>query len=144
MISGEITEYVGVDRIVAKRLRVPLQTDPAEPTVDVQVQSFRPCQWQFRPRSPLSAPQRQTSLVATRLKRIGRCAGRASYLCVHYVDYLTRELRYIANMTADALKYSKAKKARRLRAMMKEFKAYIDGSGTGQPGLLVLAGYDRI
>ena len=29
-------------------------------------------------------------------------------------------------------------------AMMKEFKAYIDGSGTGQPGLLVLAGYDRI
>jgi hypothetical protein len=39
VIIGEITKHVGIDRIVAKRLRVPLQTDPAEPTVDVQVQS---------------------------------------------------------------------------------------------------------
>jgi hypothetical protein len=42
VIIGEITKHVGIDRIVAKRLRVLLQTDPAEPTVDVQVQSFRP------------------------------------------------------------------------------------------------------
>jgi len=35
----EITKHVGIDRIIAKRLRVLLQTDPAEPTVDVQVQS---------------------------------------------------------------------------------------------------------
>ena len=41
MLIGEITKHVGIDRIVAKRLRVLLQTDPAEPTVDVQVQSPR-------------------------------------------------------------------------------------------------------
>ena len=35
----EITKHVGIDRIVAKRLRVLLETDPAKPTVDVQVQS---------------------------------------------------------------------------------------------------------
>jgi hypothetical protein len=39
VLIGEITKYVGIDRIVAKRLRVLLQTDTAEPTVDVQVQS---------------------------------------------------------------------------------------------------------
>ena len=39
MLIGEITKYVGIDRIVAKRLRVLLQTDPVEPAVDVQVQS---------------------------------------------------------------------------------------------------------
>ena len=41
-IIGEIRKHVGIDRIVAKRLSKLLQTDPAEPTVDVQVQSFRP------------------------------------------------------------------------------------------------------
>ena len=40
MIISEITKHVGIDRIVAKRLRVLLQTDPAKPTVDVQVQSL--------------------------------------------------------------------------------------------------------
>ena len=39
MLIGKITKHVGIDRIVAKRLRVLLQTDPTEPTVDVQVQS---------------------------------------------------------------------------------------------------------
>jgi hypothetical protein len=39
MIIGEITKHVAIDRIIAKPLRVLLQTDPAEPTVDVQVQS---------------------------------------------------------------------------------------------------------
>jgi len=39
VIIGEITKHVGIDRIVAKRLRVLLQTVPAKPTVDVQVQS---------------------------------------------------------------------------------------------------------
>jgi hypothetical protein len=39
VLIGEITKYVGIDRIVAKRLGVVLQTDTAEPTVDVQVQS---------------------------------------------------------------------------------------------------------
>jgi hypothetical protein len=39
VIIGEITKHVGIDRIVAKRLRVLLETDPAKPTVDVQVQS---------------------------------------------------------------------------------------------------------
>jgi hypothetical protein len=39
VLIGEITKHVGIDRIVAKRLRVLLQTNPAEPTVDVQVQS---------------------------------------------------------------------------------------------------------
>ena len=54
MISGEITEYVGVDRIVAKRLRVPLQTDPAEPTVDVQ--SFRPLSVAVSPAKSAKCP----------------------------------------------------------------------------------------
>ena len=39
VLIGEITKHVRIDRIVAKTLRVLLQTDPAEPTVDVQVQS---------------------------------------------------------------------------------------------------------
>jgi hypothetical protein len=39
VIIGEITKHDGIDRIVAKHLRVLLQTDPAEPTVNVQVQS---------------------------------------------------------------------------------------------------------
>jgi hypothetical protein len=47
VIIGEITKHVGIDRIVAKRLHVLLQTDPAEPTVDVQVQSPGSCQRQF-------------------------------------------------------------------------------------------------
>ena len=47
MLIGEVTEHIGIDRIVAKRLRVLLQTDPAEPTVDVQVQSPGSCQQQF-------------------------------------------------------------------------------------------------
>ena len=47
VLIGEITKHVGIDRIVAKRLRVLLQTDPAEPTVDVQVQSPGSCQRQF-------------------------------------------------------------------------------------------------
>jgi hypothetical protein len=38
VLIGEIAKHVGIDRIVAKRLRVLLETDPAEPTVDVQVQ----------------------------------------------------------------------------------------------------------
>ena len=47
VLVGQVTEGVGIDRIVAKRLRVLLQTDPAEPTVDVQVQSPGSCQRQF-------------------------------------------------------------------------------------------------
>ena len=47
MLIGEVTKHIGIDRIVAKRLRVLLQTDPAEPTVDVQVQSHGSCQRQF-------------------------------------------------------------------------------------------------
>ena len=39
MLIGEVTKHIDIDRIVAKRLRVLVQTDPAEPTVDVQVQS---------------------------------------------------------------------------------------------------------
>ena len=39
VLIGEVDRALGVDRIVAKHLRVLLQTDPAEPTVDVQVQS---------------------------------------------------------------------------------------------------------
>jgi hypothetical protein len=35
MLIGKITKHIGIDRIVAKR-RVLLQTDPSEPTVDVQ------------------------------------------------------------------------------------------------------------
>jgi hypothetical protein len=30
VLIGEVTEHVGIDRIVAKRLRVLLQTDPAD------------------------------------------------------------------------------------------------------------------
>jgi hypothetical protein len=41
---------------------------------------FGSCQWQFRPRSPLSAPQRQTSIVATRSNRIGRCWPRKLFV----------------------------------------------------------------
>jgi hypothetical protein len=47
VLIGEVTKYIGIDRIVAKRLRVLLQTDSAEPTVDVQVQSPGSCQRQF-------------------------------------------------------------------------------------------------
>ena len=36
MLIGEVTELIGIDRVVAKRLRVLLQTDPAEPPIDVQ------------------------------------------------------------------------------------------------------------
>jgi hypothetical protein len=39
VLIGKVREHIDIDRIVAKRLRVLLQTDPAEPTVDVQVQS---------------------------------------------------------------------------------------------------------
>jgi hypothetical protein len=39
VLIGEITKHVGIDRIIAKRLRVLFQTDSAEPAVDVQVQS---------------------------------------------------------------------------------------------------------
>jgi hypothetical protein len=39
VLIGKISKHVGIDRMVAQRLRVLLQTDPAEPTVDVQVQS---------------------------------------------------------------------------------------------------------
>jgi hypothetical protein len=42
VIFSEITKHVRIDRIVAKRLRVLLQTDPTKPTVDVQVLPFRP------------------------------------------------------------------------------------------------------
>src|SRR5437660_1139152 len=98
MIIGEITEYVGVDRIVAKRLRVPLQTDPAEPTVDVQVQSFRPLSVAVSPAKSAKCPQRQTSrarivLIAVLVAQV-ICASTTS-------------------TTYDALKYSKAQKARR-------------------------------
>ena len=47
MPIGEVTEHIGIDRIVAKHLRVLGETDPAEPTVDVQVQSPVSCQRQF-------------------------------------------------------------------------------------------------
>ena len=47
VLIGEIAKNVGIDRIVAKRLCVLVQTDPAEPTVDVQVQSPGSCQRQF-------------------------------------------------------------------------------------------------
>ena len=30
-LIGEVTKHIGIDRIVTKRLRVLLQTDPAEP-----------------------------------------------------------------------------------------------------------------
>jgi hypothetical protein len=38
-LIGEVTKHIGIDRIVTTRLHVLLQTDPAEPTVDVQVRS---------------------------------------------------------------------------------------------------------
>ena len=41
ILIRQIGEDAEIDRIIAKRLRVLLQTDPAEPTVDVQVHSFR-------------------------------------------------------------------------------------------------------
>ena len=42
ILIRQIGEDAEIDPVLAKRLRVLLQTDPAEPTVDVQVQSFRP------------------------------------------------------------------------------------------------------
>jgi hypothetical protein len=42
ILIRQIGEDGEIDPVLAKRLRVLLQTDPAEPTVDVQVQSFRP------------------------------------------------------------------------------------------------------
>jgi hypothetical protein len=47
VLIREVTKHFGIDRIVAKRLRVLLQTDPAEPTVDVQVQSLALVSRQF-------------------------------------------------------------------------------------------------
>ena len=47
VLIGEVTKHIDIDRIVAKRLRVLLQTDPAELTVNVQVQSPGSCQRQF-------------------------------------------------------------------------------------------------
>src|SRR4029077_5980142 len=56
VLIGEVTKHIGIDRIVAKRLRVLLQTDPAEPTVDVQVQSPGSCQRQFLKRVESGRP----------------------------------------------------------------------------------------
>ena len=47
ILIRQIGEDAEIDRIIAKRLRVLLQTDPAEPTVDVQAQSFRPLSVEF-------------------------------------------------------------------------------------------------
>ena len=47
IVVGQPAQQVAVNVVVAERLGILVETDPAEPTVDVQVQSPGSCQQQF-------------------------------------------------------------------------------------------------
>ena len=47
IVVGQPAQQFDVDLIGAEYLRILGEADPAKPTVDVQVQSPRPCQRQF-------------------------------------------------------------------------------------------------
>jgi len=47
IVAGQPTKHLAVDVVSAEHLGILGETDPAEPTVDVQVQSPGSCQRQF-------------------------------------------------------------------------------------------------
>ena len=47
ILIRQIGEDAEIDPVLAKRLRVLLQTDPAEPTVNVQLSPLRSCKRQY-------------------------------------------------------------------------------------------------